>query len=103
MGKGMQFDMVVATNIPAIKAWTSCGFKIMCTLPQVFRHPQEGFVDAHVMFHNFGSAEALGGNHGAASSPALELPSSFGFPAAGSTFRVGDEVGLLPQPLISSE
>lgn len=99
---GMQFDMVVATNIAAIKAWTSCGFKIMCTLPRVFQHPDEGFVDAHVMFNDFSSLKALGSNH-ASTSSAPELQPTFGYPTAVTNYSVGDEVNLLPQPVVPAE
>jgi len=80
---GMQFDMVVSTNVAAIKAWTACGFKIMCTLPRVFQHPEEGFVDAHVMFNDFSSAE-------------------FSDTTAKSSYTVGDKVHILPQPSLPS-
>lgn len=46
----MRINMVVATNTAAWRVCMSCGFKIMCTLPKVFRHGTRGLVDAHVMF-----------------------------------------------------
>ena len=46
----MQFNMVVATNTGAIHLWEKLGFKIVGKLPGVFRHPDQGFVDAFVMF-----------------------------------------------------
>lgn len=45
----MQFNFVVATNIRAVALWRRCGFAIVGTLPQAFRHPTEGLVDAYVM------------------------------------------------------
>merc|ERR1712232_234353 len=50
--QAVQFNMVVATNIAAVKAWQSCGFIIQCTLPKVYQHSALGSVDAHVMFRD---------------------------------------------------
>ena len=48
----MQFNFVVSTNEPAIRLWQQLGFTIVGTLPGVFRDPDRGFVDAHVMFRS---------------------------------------------------
>lgn len=48
--RAMQFNFVVATNTGAIKLWEQLGFRIIGTLPRVFRHRELGFVDAHIMF-----------------------------------------------------
>ena len=48
--RAMQFNFVVSTNQPAIRLWQDLGFKIVGTLPGAFRHADEGFVDAFVMF-----------------------------------------------------
>ena len=48
--RAMQFNLVVSTNEAAIQLWKQLGFKIVGTLPGVFRHSEKGFVDAHVMF-----------------------------------------------------
>jgi ribosomal protein S18 acetylase RimI-like enzyme len=45
----MQFNFVVATNERAVRLWQSCGFEIAGRLPQAFRHPKLGLVDALVM------------------------------------------------------
>ena len=45
----MQFNMVVATNRSAVALWEHLGFRVVGTVPEVFRHPTEGLVDAHVM------------------------------------------------------
>jgi L-amino acid N-acyltransferase YncA len=50
--RGMQFNFVVSTNKPAVRLWQELGFEIVGTLPGVFRHPHEGFVDAFVMFRS---------------------------------------------------
>lgn len=81
--RGMQFDMVVSTNVAAIKAWSSCGFKTLCTLPQVFRHQEHGFVDAHVMSHDLLTVENIDQN-------AQQLES---LPAI-LTYRIGDDVHI---------
>jgi GNAT superfamily N-acetyltransferase len=45
----MQFNFVVASNQRAVTLWQSCGFTIAGRLPQAFRHPGLGPVDALVM------------------------------------------------------
>ena len=47
--RAMQFNMVVATNA-ALELWRRLGFRTVGTLPGAFRHADEGFVDAHVLF-----------------------------------------------------
>lgn len=51
--RAMQFNMVVATNVAAIRLWEKLGFRTVGTLPQVFRHPSAGLVDALVMVREF--------------------------------------------------
>lgn len=46
----MQYNLVVATNEVAIRSWQKHGFTIAGTLPLAFRHPEQGLVDAHVMY-----------------------------------------------------
>ncbi|MHA3914981.1 GNAT family N-acetyltransferase [Halovulum sp. GXIMD14793] len=46
----MQFNFVVATNTRAIAIWTRYGFQVVGRLPGAFRHPQQGMVDALVLF-----------------------------------------------------
>jgi ribosomal protein S18 acetylase RimI-like enzyme len=46
----MQFNFVVATNGAAVKLWEELGFRIVGTLPRVFRHRTEGLVDAYVFY-----------------------------------------------------
>jgi len=50
----MQFNFVVSTNERAIKLWQSFGFEIVGRLPNAFKHPTRGFVDAFVMFLTLG-------------------------------------------------
>jgi L-amino acid N-acyltransferase YncA len=47
--RAMQFNFVVSTNTRAVSLWQRCGFSIVGTVPQAFRHPTRGFVDTYVM------------------------------------------------------
>ncbi len=46
----MQYNLVVATNAPAVHLWQKEGFEIVGTLPKAFRHLRLGLVDAYVMY-----------------------------------------------------
>src|SRR5690606_31246594 len=46
----MQYNLVVATNERAVRAWEKNGFVIVGTLPRAFRHARLGLVDAFVMY-----------------------------------------------------
>jgi ribosomal protein S18 acetylase RimI-like enzyme len=46
----MQFNLVVSTNEGAIRLWKRKGFSTIGTIPNAFRHPRHGFVDACIMF-----------------------------------------------------
>ena len=48
--RAMQFNFVVSTNHRAVRIWQSFGFEIVGRLPEAFRHPTDGYVDALVMF-----------------------------------------------------
>ena len=50
--RAMQFNFVVSTNETAVRLWEALGFRIVGTLPGAFRHAQNGFVDAYVMFRS---------------------------------------------------
>ena len=45
----MQFNFVVSSNTVAIKLWKDLGFTEIGRLPQAFRHPTLGLIDALVM------------------------------------------------------
>ncbi len=47
--RAMQFNFVVSTNTRAVALWRKCGFSIVGTVPQAYRHPTLGFVDTYVM------------------------------------------------------
>lgn len=48
--RAMQFNFVVSTNERAVRLWQSFGFDIVGRLPEAFRHPTLGYVDALVMY-----------------------------------------------------
>lgn len=48
--RAMQFNFVVETNARAIDIWTRAGFQTVGRLPRAFQHPQQGLVDALVMY-----------------------------------------------------
>lgn len=48
--EAMQFNFVVASNVGAIGLWTKLGFETVGRLPRAFRHPEQGLVDALVMY-----------------------------------------------------
>ena len=48
--RSMQFNLVVSTNEEAIRLWKKLGYDIVGRLPEAFDHPQQGLVDAFVMF-----------------------------------------------------
>lgn len=48
--KAIQFNIVVSTNIGAVKLWQRFGFEIIGTIPNGFRHAQHGFVDTYIMY-----------------------------------------------------
>jgi L-amino acid N-acyltransferase YncA len=45
----MQFNFVVASNAAAVHLWTALGFATVGRVPEAFRHPRLGPVDALVM------------------------------------------------------
>lgn len=47
--RAMKFNLVVANNEAAISAWRKAGMEIIGTIPNAFRHPTAGYVDAHIM------------------------------------------------------
>jgi L-amino acid N-acyltransferase YncA len=48
--RAMQYNLVAATNIAAVKLWQQMGFAVVGTLPQAFNHAALGLVGAHVMY-----------------------------------------------------
>lgn len=50
--RGLQFNMVVSSNLPAIKVWESHGFKKIGKVPDGFYHYQKGYIDAYIYFRD---------------------------------------------------
>jgi ribosomal protein S18 acetylase RimI-like enzyme len=48
--KAMQFNIVMATNVGAIRLWQKCGFEIVGIIPKAYQHQQLGLTDALVMY-----------------------------------------------------
>lgn len=48
--RGMQFNAVVETNVPAVHLWQKLGFEVLTTVPGAFDHSEYGFVGLHVMY-----------------------------------------------------
>jgi L-amino acid N-acyltransferase YncA len=48
--RAMQYNLVVSTNQAAVHLWQKHGFEIIGTVPEAFRHPTQGLVDAHIMY-----------------------------------------------------
>lgn len=48
--RGMQFNAVAASNVYAVKLYESLGFEIIGTVPEGFRHPEQGYVGLHIMY-----------------------------------------------------
>ena len=47
---GIQFNIVVSTNVSAVRLWKKFGFEIIGTTPKGFRHKKLGLVDTYIMF-----------------------------------------------------
>lgn len=47
--RAMQFNMVIATNTPAVHLWEQLGFAVVGRIPRVFVHAVQGEVDALIM------------------------------------------------------
>jgi ribosomal protein S18 acetylase RimI-like enzyme len=48
--KAMQFNFVASSNDGAIRLWQRLGFEVVGRLPKAFNHPEQGYVDALVMY-----------------------------------------------------
>lgn len=48
--RAMQFNFVVSSNTRAVALWQANGFEVVGRLPGAFLHPDQGFVDALVMY-----------------------------------------------------
>ncbi|WP_372744805.1 N-acetyltransferase family protein [Lutibacter sp.] len=48
--EGIQFNIVVSTNIGAIELWKKNGFEIIGITPKGFRHSKLGLIDTFIMY-----------------------------------------------------
>ncbi|OFX44199.1 MAG: GNAT family N-acetyltransferase [Bacteroidetes bacterium GWA2_30_7] len=48
--KAIQFNIVVKTNLRAVKLWQDIGFSIIGEIPEAFQHKTLGMVNAYVMY-----------------------------------------------------
>jgi len=48
--KAMQFNYVASSNTGAVRLWKKLGYSVVGTLPRAFSHPEQGLVDALVMY-----------------------------------------------------
>lgn len=48
--RAMQFNLVASSNERAVRLWKKLGFDIVGRLPGAFCHPDEGYIDALVMY-----------------------------------------------------
>jgi ribosomal protein S18 acetylase RimI-like enzyme len=54
--RAMQFNLVVSTNVVAVRLWQKLGFSVVGTLPGAFKHSYLGYVDAYVMHKSLAAA-----------------------------------------------
>ncbi|MEU8888508.1 GNAT family N-acetyltransferase [Streptomyces sp. NPDC048442] len=47
--RSMQFNAVAASNTHAVRLYEQLGFRIIGTVPEGFRHPEQGYVGLHIM------------------------------------------------------
>ena len=48
--QAMQFNFVASSNKDAVRLWAKLGFDTVGRLPKAFCHPEQGYVDALVMY-----------------------------------------------------
>ncbi len=48
--KAMQYNLVLSSNVGAVALWKKLGFAEIGRLPKAFDHPEQGLVDALVMY-----------------------------------------------------
>ena len=48
--RAMQFNFVLSSNAGAVRLWHKLGFVTVGTIPEAFDHPEQGMVDAFVMY-----------------------------------------------------
>jgi L-amino acid N-acyltransferase YncA len=58
--EAMQFNFVASSNQGAVRLWQKLGFEIVGKLPQAFKHPSKGNIDAYVMYKWLGTPNSGG-------------------------------------------
>ncbi len=53
--RAIQFNAVAESNTPAVALYTSLGFETLATIPEAFRHPEQGYVGLLVMHRRLGA------------------------------------------------
>lgn len=48
--QAMQFNIVIKSNLPAVKLWQKIGFRIIGEVPNAFQHPKLGPTNAYIMY-----------------------------------------------------
>ncbi|WP_458790059.1 N-acetyltransferase family protein [Yoonia sp. MH D7] len=48
--RAMQFNLVLESNVGAVRLWHRLGYETVSTIPKAFDHPALGLVSARVMF-----------------------------------------------------
>lgn len=48
--KAMQFNIVVKSNVRAIRLWKKLGFEVIGEIPEAFNHKTKGFTNALIMW-----------------------------------------------------
>lgn len=47
--RAMQFNMVVSTNLAAIRLWERLGFEVVGEVPEAFHQQRKGYVSVYIM------------------------------------------------------
>ena len=48
--KAMQFNIVIKSNIRAVRLWQKLGFTIIGEIPDAFNHKENGLTNAYIMY-----------------------------------------------------
>jgi len=60
--RAIQFNLVVSSNTGAITLWEKLGFHRIGRIPEGFRHPTLGFIDAYIMYRSLEEVTGIDGN-----------------------------------------
>ena len=48
--RAIQFNAVAESNTAAVALYTALGFETLATIPEAFRHPEQGYVGLLLMY-----------------------------------------------------